>query len=190
MLVTMCICIIVGAIAVLNVQTTSRAIRLHESGTEYANLLQNARIRAVKDNRYYTVLTDTSVNPPRAFVDINGTGVYANGDPVMVFASGVSPMPFVSGPGLNNLKSQFLPPGATAQGSVNTATAGPTFGARGLPCTPNGGVCPYLTVTNTVTSYVTFIQNVENGKWEAITVNPAGRIRKWAYGSSSWSPLN
>ncbi|PYX81925.1 MAG: hypothetical protein DMG70_17265 [Acidobacteria bacterium] len=190
MVIVLCVSLIIGAIAVLNVQTTSRVIHLHESGSEYANLLQTARIRAIQGDSYYIVKTDTSVNPARAFVDIAGTGFYSNGDPLMVFASDVTSMPFASGPGLANLKSQFLPPGAAAQGSVDPNNPNPTFGSRGLPCTPNAGTCPYLTAANTVTSYVTFIQNTQSGKWEAITVNPAGRIRLWAYEGTTWSPLN
>lgn len=178
------VCLILGAVAVLNVRTTTQVVHLRGSGTEYANLLQNARIRAIRDDTFYAVRADTTVNPPRAFVDVAGTGLYANGDPLMVFASDVTPMPFASGPGLANLKSQFLP--ANGQGTVNTAQPGPTFGPRGLPCAPNGGTCPYLPPT----SYITFVQNPQSGKWEAITVNPAGRIRVWSYEGTTWSPLN
>ena len=86
--------------------------------------------------------------------------------------------------GLANLKSQFLP--VTGQGTVNTSGTGPTFGSRGLPCTPTGGTCPYQPPT----SYITFMQNSRTTKWEAVTVTPAGRVRIWSYGGTTWSPMN
>ena len=99
-------------------------------------------------------------------------------------------MPFASGPGLTNLESQFLPPGPSSLGTVNTTAPGPTFGPRGLPCTPvtSGGytTCPFLTPT----SFITFIQNTQDQSWEAVTVTPAARIREWKYNGTSWTALN
>ena len=154
----------------------------------YANLLQTARIRAVQDDRYYAVVSDTVANPPRAFVDINGNGLYDTGEPMMVFPQSVTAQPFASGPSTANLKLQFLP--ATGQNTVNSANP-PTFGPRGLPCVPSAplnGTCNYLQPT----SYITFVQNTLSGRWEAITVTPAGRVRLWSYdaNSSTWSGLN
>jgi prepilin-type N-terminal cleavage/methylation domain-containing protein len=188
LMIALSIALIVGATSFIIAQTTARSFRLYESSTSYANLLQTARIRAAQDDRYYTVKTATpSIGAPFAYVDIAGTGIYAAGDPMMVFGLGVAPMTFASGPSLTNLKSQFLPPGPTAQNSVNAAS-GPTFGPRGLPCTVSAGTCPYLNPT----SYITFVQNTQSGKWNAITVTPAGRIRIWGYDgtTSTWSPLN
>lgn len=184
--VVLAILMIVGGMLFISAGTAVQNIRLHQSATSYANLLQQARMRAVQDNRYYTVLTSIGNASSTAFVDLAGSGSYAAGDPMMVFSRSVNPMPFNSGPGLTGLKSLFLPAGEAAQGSVNTTTPGPTFGPRGLPCTPNGGTCPYLTPT----SYIAFLQNSQSTKWEAVTVTPAGRIRIWAYDGRSWSPLN
>jgi Tfp pilus assembly protein FimT len=197
-MIVVCIMLIISSVMILNVQSAVRGVRLSESAANYANLLQQARIRAVRDDRFYAVLAVTPVSgAPYAFVDIQGTGVLAPGDPMQVFATAVVPQPFASGPSLTNLKSQFLPPGASAQSTVNSTLAGPTFGPRGLPCTPVAGAggsttCPYLTPPNfTPTSFITFIQNTQSGKWQAVTVTPAGRIRQWAYdGTSAWSPLN
>jgi hypothetical protein len=163
-----------------------RTIRLSGSSTSYANLLQTARIRAVQDDRYYSVVSMPAANPPMAFVDISGNGLYDPGEPMIVFAQGVNVQPYASGPSLGNLKSQFLPPNPLAQNSVQTAIP-PTFGPRGLPCAPSAGACPYVPPA----SFITFLQNTGNGKWEAITVTPAGRVNLWIYdGTSTWSSLN
>lgn len=196
--IVICVTLIISSVMILNVQNAVRGIRLSESATNYANLLQQARIRAVRDDRYYSVLTVTpSVGAPYAFVDLQGSGTVAPGDPQQVFLTGVVPQPYASGPSVANLKSQFLPPGPTAQNTVNTTLAGPTFGPRGLPCAPVVGAggsmtCPYLTPPNyTPVSFVTFLQNTQSGKWQAVTVTPAGRVRQWSYdGTSTWSPMN
>lgn len=179
-----------AAIVFVNAKTTVRNVRLSTSGTNYANLLQQGRLRAVRDDRFYSVIAVPGANPPFAFVDIGGAGNYVRGYPMMAFSEGVLPKPFASGPGLANLEAQFLPPGAGALASVDTTDPGPTFGPRGLPCRPQtaGGytTCPFLTPT----SFITFLQNQEGGVWEAITVTPAGRIRQWRYDGSNWNPLN
>jgi Tfp pilus assembly protein FimT len=190
LMIVVSVCMIIGGISFILAQSTVRMFRLYGSCTSYANLLQIARIRAVQDDRYYTVVSDSTANPPRAFVDLNGNGLLDTGEPMMVFAQSVTPQAFASGPSLGNLKLQFLPAGPTAQNSVNSAN-GPTFGPRGLPCTPSApvnGTCNYLQPA----SYISFVQNTLNGKWEAITVTPAGRVRLWSYdaASSSWSGLN
>lgn len=187
MITVVAIILIVAAIAMVSVQRAVRTVRLYGSGTDYSNLLQNARMRAVRDDKYYTVLTKTDVNPAIAYVDINGSGTYDPGEPEAPFRPNTTPTSFGAGPAVGNLKSQFLPPTPSAQASVAAAGGPPTFGPRGLPCTPVGGTCPYLTPT----SFITFIQDT-NGGWGAVTVTPAGRIRRWAYDtpSNTWSPLN
>lgn len=195
LLVAVGIMMVVAGITTVSVQRTMHAIRMHGTETDYANLLQNARIRAVKDDRYYAVLTDSSVYPPIAYVDINGSGTYDVGEPMMAFRDNTNPASFASGPSPSNLKMQFLPPTPSGQASLAAGGGPPTFGSRGLPCTPIVGVsgsttCPYLTPPNfTPTSFITFIQDNEGG-WGAVTVTPAGRIREWTYNNNSWTPLD
>jgi len=197
LLITLAVGLILAGTGILLASTATNQIRLSTSGTNYANLLQNARVRAVRDNVYYSVRVDCGTSgsaapcsgsaPARAFIDINGNGTYTAGEPMMVFAAGVTPQTFGAGPAAANLASQFLP--STAVGTVAN-TSIPIFGTRGLPCKVSGGACPYLDSNGLPGSYVTFIQNTRGGQWEAITVNPASRIREWAYNGSTWSPLN
>jgi type II secretory pathway pseudopilin PulG len=188
------IMMVVAAIAAEFVQRAAQTMRLKESAINYSNLLQQARLRAVHDDKYYTVLTATGgTNGPIAFIDVAGTGAYVPGEPMMVFSAGVSPMTFSSGPALSDLESKFLPNDPGAVLTVNTTALGPSFGPRGLPCTPTTGgatTCPYLTPAGVPTSYITFVQNTQNQNWEAVTVTPAGRIRQWRYDGSTWSSLN
>ncbi len=197
LMITLAVGLTLAATGVLLASTATNQVRLSTSGTNYANLLQTARMRAVRDDAFYKVLVDcgtvgsaapcTGTTPARAFIDINGNGNYDTGEPVMTFAAAVSSQTFASGPAESNLAAQFLP--STAVNTVAN-TSIPIFGTRGLPCKVSGGVCPYLDSNGLPVSYITFIQNTRGGSWEAITVNPASRIREWAYNGSVWTPLN
>ena len=182
--------LIATTIALLMAQNVIRNVHLHQTAANYANLLQQARVRAVQDDAYYSVVTDpaTSTSPARAYIDIQQNTTYATSDPELVFNSDVKPMSLAAAPNVNNLKGQFLPSTSTWT-TVNTTAEGPTFGPRGLPCNPTsvkGGTCPFLTPT----SYMAFMKNVRSQNWVAVTVTPAGRIRLWSYGNNTWSPLN
>jgi type II secretory pathway pseudopilin PulG len=195
MCLVVAILMIVASMVFVNAVTAIRSIRLTESATSYANLLQQARIRAVQDDTYYLVRTNPAAgdNPPEAYVDIAQTGTYSvlgPSDPMVAFLQDVDPKPFSTGPGLTNLESKFLPAAGVA--TLDT-TDPPTFGPRGLPCTPtaaSGGTCPYLNAAGIPTSYITFLQNAQSDKWEAVTVTPAGRIGIWSYDGTNWSPMN
>jgi prepilin-type N-terminal cleavage/methylation domain-containing protein len=197
LLIALAVGLILAATGILLASTATNEVRLNSSGTNYANLLQSARMRAVRDDAFYKVLVDcgtvgsaapcTGTTPARAFIDLNGNGNYDSGEPVATFAAAVSPQTFASGPAEGNLASQFLPASAV---TTVASTSIPIFGTRGLPCKVSGGACPYLDANGLPVSYITFIQNTRGGKWEAITVNPASRIREWAYNGTTWTPLN
>jgi prepilin-type N-terminal cleavage/methylation domain-containing protein len=190
LLIVVAISMIAAAMALPLVSNAVNQVHLSSSATDYANLLQRARMRAVQDDTYYQIQTTTLSGDPIAYVDINKNGSYDNGEPMMVFASGVTYKAQSAGPALANLKSQFLP--STAQTTLQP-TMIPIFGPRGLPCAVTGSACPYLDPnTGKPYSYLLFIQNTQNNRWEAVTLNPSTRIREWAYDTrtSTWSPLN
>ena len=91
LLITLAVGLTLAATGILLASTATNEIRLSTSGTNYANLLQNARVRAVRDNVYYPVLVDCGTvgsaapcagpTPARAFIDINGNGTYDSGEP-------------------------------------------------------------------------------------------------------------
>ena len=190
MAIVIAVIMIVGGIALLLAQEVTRRVHLQQTASNYSNLLQQARIRAVQNDQYYAVVTKpaASGNPAYAFMDIKQTGTYAGGDPEFFFNSDVKPVSRSNAPNVSNLESQFLPSGTSS--TVNTTAEGPTFGPRGLPCSPTattGGTCPFLA---SPTSYEIFMKNTRSLNYEAVTVTPAGRIRQWSYGSGAWQPMN
>src|SRR2546429_2129357 len=143
LLIVVAISMIAAAMALPLVSNAVNQVHLSSSATDYANLLQMARMRAVRDDTYYQIQTGTLAGDPIAYVDINKNGSYDNGEPMMLFASGVTYKAYSAGPAVANLKAQFLPSGPVAQGSLQSSAI-PIFGPRGLPCVVSGSACPYL----------------------------------------------
>ncbi len=191
------------------VTTALNMYRLRGAGGEYANLLQTARIRAVTADRYYPVYAPPGLpgaagaNTFNAFVDLNGTASYAMlplGDPAVSFNAAIVIQPQGNAPNTVNLYTQFLPGIAVGAVQINpNPWGGPAFGPRGLPCyaaAPPGGTCTYTFPTaggaQVPVAFETFMQNTRTGMWEAVTVNPSGRVIEWHYnvGTGTWQALN
>jgi type II secretory pathway pseudopilin PulG len=220
LMITLGIGMVLMAMATPLVRSTINNIRLRGAGGNYANLLQQTRMHAVSDDRYYPVYatttpgTVTAWQGVNAFADLNlqggPTGLYTTNTPADIGTifnqSAVLLRARGAAPAVANLELQFMP--GIAPGVVNInpndnwSTAGVsvvTFGSRGLPCALTvapapglGGVCNYLIPPNfTPVAFEIFLQNRQN-VWEAITVNPSGRVREWRYdiSNATWQPLD
>ena len=192
--------IVVAGFAVPNIMNAVHISRLRASGSNFSGLIESARIRAVQDDRFYSVYFISGA-AQEGYVDIypqSNTGASGNGgtsialnDPYTVISSEVTPTAASNAPGTSNLKSLFLPTGSSLtihDGSLSSAPI--TFGPRGVPCTSQtatgGTVCDSA---GGATAFWVFFQDTYVQSWEAITVSPAGRIQKWQYGTSSWSKI-
>src|SRR5579864_8564645 len=196
------ITLLVSAWAIPSALTSIRMAHLRGAASDYAGLLEQARIYSIRDNRYYStyILAPAGNNPvAQAYVDMlpkvptgasgNGGTSVAVGDPTITIESDVVLSPAGAAPNTSNLVSQLLPaitPVTPTDGSVTA----PTFGPRGLPCTPismtGGSVCDS---SGGPTAYWTFLENSKLSSWQAVTITPAGRIQKWYYTGSVWNKL-
>jgi hypothetical protein len=91
--------------------------------------------------------------------------------------------PVGNAPNTAALQAQVLPVNSPVALVDGGAPATPvTFGPRGLPCTQvavlGGAVCDSL---GGPTAYWIFFQDNVSQNWGAVTVTPAGRIRRWSY---------
>lgn len=161
LLITLGIGMILIAMAAPLVKTTINTYRLRGAGTEYANLLQQTRMRAVGNDRYYPIYASTSngvVNGwagMNAFADINlqggATGTYAPSpalpnpqlgpDFAAVFDRSVLIRNRAAAPAVANLEAQYMPGVNAALVNINpndlwsnVTVKVVTFGPRGLPC--------------------------------------------------------
>jgi prepilin-type N-terminal cleavage/methylation domain-containing protein len=193
LLVVVFIGLIIMAYAVPSAVRMTHKMRLKSAAGGYQNLLQEARVRAIQDNKFYQtrIQSATAAMPNGAYIDLQQIGAYAAGDPIVSFDSEVVASTIGPG-GLNNLVNQFLPAGA---GGVVQANQTPYFSPRGLPCAPT--VVGAYTFCNSMNSgqpaaYITYFQNLASNEWMAVTVSPAARMRIWSYDqtSSTWNAMN
>ncbi|HET8923868.1 MAG TPA: hypothetical protein VFN26_12845 [Candidatus Acidoferrum sp.] len=199
LVIAMFVILIVTAIGVPQFMNMMHLARSRGVVSDFAGLVQAQRMRAVDDDRYYStyVLAGGGNNPQRAYVDIypqnvngaSGTGGAAytcnvNGcDPMVVMSQEVNQQPAANAPATAALRLLVLPANSPVVPKDGSLPASPiTFGPRGLPCTPvavaGGTVCDSL---GGPTAYWTFFQNNTTGYWGAVTVSPAGRIRRWFF---------
>lgn len=205
LVMSMLVVLIVAAIGVPQFMTMIHLAKIKGAVSDYASLLQVQRLRAVDDDRFYStyLLPTNGNNPQEAFVDIfpqnvngtSGTGGanFTNGDPVVLISQEISQQPAANAPNTAALRLLMLPANSPVAPKDASLAANPvTFGPRGLPCTPGpvagGTVCDSL---GGPTAYWTFLQNNVTQGWGAVTVSPAGRIRRWFYsagagGAGNW----
>src|SRR5438270_1013559 len=215
LVVVLAIILVVSAVAVPNIVSAMRGVRLRGTASDYAGMLQQARMRAVQDNRIYSVRFGNDGAVPVAYADIypqlqNGTsgqGNYSPGnpfprDPEIITGTGINVQPMAAAPsvlcpGATCLQNQVVPIGSgVALSDASLANTPATFSARGLPCTPApvGAIPPTSCPTNPPAAYAAFFLSLPNPaavpQWVATTVTPAGRVQTWIYdGAGNWVRL-
>jgi prepilin-type N-terminal cleavage/methylation domain-containing protein len=190
LVVVLAVLLVVAGMAVPNLLTAMRSAHLKGAVSDFASLLQTARIRAVDDDRFYSAYVLGGASP-EAYVDIYpqlATGASGSGgaqtdpnDPVIGITSEVVQKPAGSAPQTANLQALFLPANATVvlgDGSVNASAI--TFGPRGLPCSASALTCKTHLPAGDI-AYWIFFQDAISTNWAAVTVSPAGRVQRWIF---------
>ena len=195
LLVVVMISLIIMAYAVPSAVRMTHKMRLKNAAGEYQNLLQETRVRAIQDDRFYQakIQAATAATPNGAYIDLTqgNPGTYAIGDPLVSFDAEV--VASKNGPGgLANLEGQFLPAGSFASVQANQT---PFFSPRGLPCAPV--VAGAYTTCNSMNSglpaaYITYFQDLSSNDWMAVTVSPAARIKIFSYdiSNNTWTAMD
>jgi prepilin-type N-terminal cleavage/methylation domain-containing protein len=200
LLVVIAIILVVSAVAIPNIRVAMAQLKLRSTATDLSGIVQQARLRSVRDNRIYEIVIGPSPWTPTrqaAWVDLNGNGVLDGGEPAIELADGVAFQPAcapcitqrVIDPNMGAAQTFFLePPGNPF----------PAFNQRGLPCEPVAGskVGGFWQACSRVNGglqvgYVVYLQSNSpllsgTTDWAAVTVTPAGRIKAWTY-SGTWN---
>lgn len=180
-LVVVAIGLIITTVALPSLTNTIANAKMRASMTSVSGLLQNTRMVAVKRNKTMTARNITRTTQPYSLVYYvklaSDNGNLANSDTQVEMEAPITPY--------------TTPTGTDAPAEVSTSTLGftpqtgdPSFNSRGLPCAYSGGLC---------TASVGFIKYFKDnriagsGGWAAISISPAGRIKRWFWNGSSWS---
>jgi len=176
LLIVVLIGLIIVTIALPNMLTVVANARMRGNISTLSGALQNCRMMAVKENRVMTT-----------HFDLTGKGIMA----YIKLASDLSG-PTRTDPQVE-LEAPIIkyttPTGAGAPSAVDNSILGFTpassdtsFNTRGLPCAYSSGSC----TTQGFIYYFKDTRRTGNDGWGAVSVSPAGRIKKWFWNGTAW----
>ena len=169
---------VITATALPNMTTAISNMRMRSSMTSLAGVLQNSRMLAVKQNRHMTTYFDPNTYGVIAYVKLaSDTSVtYTAADSQVVLEAPVvrvlAPSGLGAPPALDTTVLGFTP-----------ETSNPSFNPTGLPCSYLSGLC-----ANHGFAYY-FHDTRPQGQmgWAALSISPAGRLKKWYWNGSAWT---
>jgi prepilin-type N-terminal cleavage/methylation domain-containing protein len=174
MMIVVAVMMILGAITGPSLFNSISDIRLRYSASNFAGILQSARIQSVRKNTFYSVDQVTLASGDQGYyVDIPKSGTFAAGDPIMPLGRELNVHPGI-GSGAPN-EAAFI---TSLNFAVNPGASAPNFNARGLPCVAAVNACPQTPGQG----FVVFLSRASltgNVRWAAIVVNPSGRVQVW-----------
>jgi len=177
-LITVAILLVISIIAIPNMTRVIANSRLRAGMTSMSGLFQNCRMLAVKQNKVLTAHFTTPSVAVVAFVkDATVAPTLTASDPQVTWSS---PVVLVTSPSGPNAPSILLTSGVLGFTPLNTEAS---FNTRGLPCSFSGGSC-----SNSGFLYY-FKDTSQTGDrgWAAISISPAGRIKRWAWSGAAWT---
>jgi len=170
--------IVIGLIAVPNMVTVVSFARLRAGVTSMSGLLQNCRMSAVKQNKTLTTRFETEGTATLVgFVkDAPDTSARKSTD---LQAEWEAPVVIMGTPTGVDAPSEIS---STVLGFTPMSTV-PSFNSRGLPCVFDDGECA---ANNGFLFYFNDTSRKGSQGWAALSISPAGRIKKWFWDGSNW----
>ena len=184
-LVVIAIGLIITTVAVPIMSSAIANVKLRSSLTSVSGLLQNTRAMAVQQNKTKTACHFSRMSPPFSLVyfvkdatSCTSSTIADTTDSQVELEAPITPY--------------MTPTGTGAPAAIDNATLGltsdpvttdPSFNSRGLPCAYSGGTC---TASQAFIEYYKDNRIGGSGGWAAISISPAGRIKRWFWNGSSW----
>jgi prepilin-type N-terminal cleavage/methylation domain-containing protein len=184
-LVVVAIGLIITAAALPSMSTAIANMKLRSSMTSVSGLLQNTRTMAVKENKTKTACHFNRTIPPYSLVyfvrdatDCTAVTV-TTADVQVEMEAPITPYPSPTGTGAPSAITN----GQMGLTTVTPLTSDPSFNSRGLPCTYSAGTC---TPNTAFVQYYKDNRIGGSGGWAAVSISPAGRIKRWFWNGASW----
>jgi len=177
------ISLVVTVTAMPNMITGIGNVRLRSSMTSLAGVLQNCRMLAVKQNRtmtthFLTTNYGSGSSGVMAYVKFaTDTSSLGTGDSQVQLEQPVTRVTTLSGP---NAPTTALDNGLLG---FTPQTGDPSFNSTGLPCVYSGGNCS----NNGFVYYFHDSRPAGQMGWAALSISPAGRLKKWYWNGSTWT---
>lgn len=194
LLFVMGIIIVLVAIAVPSVMNFVQGFRLRTAAAAMETLVQDTRMRSVRDDAIYSMAQITVNSGMAGFCVVNPVALATPGGPA-VPTDCLQGEQTIAVPTNVQVITEANAPAVVPQSTLYTQLAttplvSVTFNARGLPCqyNPLTGVCSTLPAGLQV-GYVTYFATTPprgSTIYRAVTVTPAGRVRIWANQAGAW----
>jgi Tfp pilus assembly protein FimT len=170
---------IVMLISVISIPSITRVVgiaRMRASMTSLSGVIQNTRMTSIKENRTMTMHLQDFSNGLIGYIKPAGdaSGLQSSDPQVQLQAP---------------ITDHAAPVGTGAPTAITTAVLGFTpvtgntsFNSRGLPCEYSSGTC----ISKGFIRYFKDTSQADNRSWAAVSVSPAGRIKRWFWSGSEW----
>lgn len=178
--VVVAIIAILSAIAVPPIMSTLGGFKLRSSAASLAALIQETRMRAVRDDKFYTMRAASDGGAAVYYLDLDENSILRGGEELVQVAYGVQVIPETGAPAP-------LP----ASGYTQDAADPISFNARGTPCLASGSA-PTSCRTLVAGAQIGFVYYLARQPffgpvaYKAVSVTPSGRVRIWSYSGGSW----
>lgn len=171
-LIVTSISLCVAGFAVPKMMTTMANMELNGAIHSASGILQQTRMQAIKDNKFYKAKYANVVDEGGAmFADLNDSGSVDATEPQAQMGNTVLAYSAPTGiPGLTGSDLSYTPVTATSVG----------FSPTGQPCSSPTSCAVGMVV------YFTDTRSLGNPGWASISISPAGRVSCWRWDGSGW----
>ncbi len=171
---------VLSAIAVPPIMTSLGGFKLRSSAASLAGLIQETRMRAVRDDKFYTMRAASDGGATVYYLDLDENSTFRSGEELVQVAYDVRVIPEAAAPAP-------LP----ASGYTQDAADPVSFNARGTPCLASGSAptsCRTLVAGAQIGFVYYLVRQPPFGSaaYKAVSVTPSGRVRIWSYSGGSW----
>jgi hypothetical protein len=154
---------------------------MRSTAGELAGIMQQARITAAKSNQVLDVKYTAINGDSAAYLDLDRSGSYNAGEPVVIFNSGVTPAAGAPN-GAGGQPTAYALTGDTGTNPPYDNTNTLAYSPRGLPCNYDA---PPACLTPSAKYFVYYLSSA-NG-WAAVVVTRAGRTKVVVWDGANWS---
>jgi prepilin-type N-terminal cleavage/methylation domain-containing protein len=180
--VVVAIGLMITAIGLPRITNVVANMKIRASLTTVSGFLQNVRMLAVKKNRTMTARHFNRSANPYSLVyytkEAPDSSSITTTDSQVEMEAPIITYDTPSGTG--------APPAITNSAlglGADPLTTNPSFNSRGLPCAYSSGVCANA-------AFIKYFKDNRiggSGGWAAISMTPAGRIKRWFWNGSIWT---
>lgn len=183
--IVVAIILIVAGIALPNMFQVWYDMQLRSSAAQVADLMQQARMLAAKNNTTYPIGYGTNNGSQQVYIDLNRNGALDAGEPYIDLPRQIAAAAGAPSGG-SGQPSAFTPTGDSSAGAPYNNTNTMAFSPRGLPCNYDTSTTPATCTTPAANPFVYYFQDSRPNGWSAVQVTKAGRTKTLLWNGSTW----